>query len=668
MLEFLRKYQRYLFFVITVMVIFSFIFFGTFSTFMGVEERPDRSIGKLIDGSPMMLSEVQKLSRFIATDREDSMQGRGLPPNFCNDGVIRYDFIKDGLAGVIVSEYFDSLKEDFEVRLEKAKRFKSYAHPEAPFLSAKTVWDHFLPELNQELAALQREKEAGPSVFFRLERLYLFQSKLQPEMLRQILIYQHRQYPWLTLDQRLSHEDLSLFGYHSANDWFGHHFVDLVTEFILNAAAAAEKKGYRVTLQEAKGDLIHHFQETMQKFSDAKVKPEISFQNHLRLLGFDEKSASQVWRKVLLFRRYFQEVGESAFVDRLPFKDFAGYAKETAIVQMYSWPVIIQTVDDLAQFKFYIQAISNGKESLPSAILPVEEVEKKAPQLVQRTVQAKVVEVSKKQVALHASVRQVWEWETDDGHWDLLRGKFSLPKTENREERFQILEAIDPAKRFQIDAWAREKIVDENPAWIEEALAAAPRNEKTWNVTGNEAPILRAEGIYSSIEDLKTVQEKHILTFAEAREILSKFAPKEEGEYVKEKNPFFAASQRALTALQKNPEDPQWVQSGSDPVLDQFKLEKKEQAILRTSKEDWMKEQAFMMLPDFWSPIHVAESGQVIFFYLQEKKTNSIPILDQLAFGKETLSADAKVYLTERLLQVVKEKNAIVIPIQKEDE
>ena len=37
-------------------------------------------------------------------------------------------------------------------------------------------------------------------------------------------------------------------------------------------------------------------------------------------------------------------------------------------------------------------------------------------------------------------------------------------------------------------------------------------------------------------------------------------------------------------------------------------------------------------------------------------------------FGKETLAADAKAYVAERLLQTVKVKKAIVIPVQKEDE
>src|SRR5579872_5828245 len=127
MLEFFRKYQRYFFLVITVVVIASFSFFGTYSTFGGETERRDYVVGRAVDGSPMMLSEIQKLSRFISTDREDSLQGRGVPPNFCNNGVIRYDFLKVKLADLLVAEYFEALKGDFDARLDKAKRFRPYA-------------------------------------------------------------------------------------------------------------------------------------------------------------------------------------------------------------------------------------------------------------------------------------------------------------------------------------------------------------------------------------------------------------------------------------------------------------------------------------------------------------------------------------------------------------
>lgn len=496
MLEFFRAYQRIVFFVITIVVITSFVFFGTFSTFVGDVERPDRQVGQTIHGSAVMLSEVQKLSRFIATDREDVAHLHGLPPNYCNDGVIRYDFLRPRLAELLVAEYFDALKGDLALRLDKAKRYRPYAHPDAPFLSAKAIWEHLLPPLNQQLAALQEEKEATPAVFAHLVKLYALQSQLQPETLRRILMYQHQQYPWLTIDQRLAYEDMALFGFHSVSDWFGHDFVDLVSQFIVNVAEVAERKGYQVSLEEAKGDLLHHFIETNEKLTQAKAKPETNFHQHLRLLGFDERSAAEVWRKVLLFRRYFQEIGEATFVDRLPFKDFAEYAQEAAVVVKYEWPVALRTAQDLANYTFYVKAVSPKKKgALPAAFLSVEEVEKKYPTLVQTTYRAKVAETTKKQVGLRASLKEIWAWQQKN--WDQVSAELSLPERATREERFTFLQRLDPKKRAAIDDFVRERLVEENPAWIEEALAALPLREKVWKVAGQENPSLRAEGTYA---------------------------------------------------------------------------------------------------------------------------------------------------------------------------
>lgn len=665
MLDILRRYQKVLFLVVTVMVVFSFVFFGTYSALGGVEGPPDRALGKRIDGSSMNLSEVQRLSRFIATDREDSILGRGLFPNFCNDGVIRYDFIKDGLANLIARAYFDILKNDFEARIEKAKRFKPYAHPENPVVGAKAVWGDFFPDLYAEICALQEENRASIKGFSHLEKLYLYQSRLKPEMLRQILVHRHQQYPWLNIDEKLSYEDLALFGFHSASDWFGHNFVDLISEFILNAAAAAEKKGYQVTLQEAKGDLIHCFQETMEKLKEAKAKPDFNFQAHLRMLGFDETTASETWQKVLLFRRYFQDLAEAAFVDTLPYKDFARFSKESAILELYRAPILVQSSRDLAELQFYIKAISKEtKEGFPVSVLPMDEIEKKVPELIQKTVRAKVAEVSKKQLALRISLKELWSWELE--HWDLICKKFSLQPPDQLNERFTFLE--NSLKRDEIDSWAREKIVDENPAWAQEALADMELSERSWSLQGSEEPTLKSEGTFYRLEGVEVVRDKHLLSFREARQVLSKLVPRGDGDFDKETSPFVLLSKKALRALQRDRNDVQWVQSGLDPIMDQFRLEKRTEAILRTSKEGWMREQAFMMAPEMWSSVHIDENGEIVFFYLQEKRAGSAPVLEQLTFGKQMLATDAKIFAAERLLKVIQEKNAIVIPLQKEDE
>ncbi len=670
MLEFFRTYQRYFFFVVTIVVITSFTFFGTYSTFssQGVEEN-NRVVGHAIDGSDIRLSDVQKLSRFLYADREDMMQGRGVYPNFCNDGVIRHDLIESGLADLLVRQYFDVLKADLAVRLDKAKRFRPYVHPDAPSISAQTIWDRLTPQMGVELKALQAAKEPSVETFSHLSQLYQLQSRLHPEMLRRVLFYQIQQHPWLSSD-RLAHEDLALFGFHSITDWFGRHFVDLVSELILNAAAKAEEKGYFVSVEEAKGDLIRHFADTMEKMVDPKDTPELKFSQHLKVLGFDENSAAEIWRKVLLFRAYFNDIGASAFVDRLSYQDFAQYAAETAVVQQFSWPIRLSSARDLAEFEFYVKSISaQSEKGLPTELLSIAEIEKKVPQLVQTTYRAQVAQVAKSELALRPTLKEVWQWETSDAHWDHLRKEFSLPELAAPQMRFQALERLDPKVRSQVDAFARLQLVDENPSWIEEALTAAPMKEKTWVVTGRDAPDLKEANVYFRVEGMQPLDEKHILSFDKARSILSRLVPAVEGDCPKEKNPFFGKSKEVLAALQKDRASLRWVQTGANPILDQFKLIKAEKTVPRTAQESWMKEQAFNMASDLWSPIHVAENGEILFFYMQEKTASPVSsILEQVNFGKEILAMDAKRFAMEKLLLDIKEKQAIVIPVQQEGE
>ncbi len=761
MLEFFRKYQRYFFIVITVMVIASFSFFGTYSTFTDGEKKDDRTVGYAIDGSPILSYQVHQMARFISMDGEDPPQGRGVMPNFLNDGVIRYDFLRAGLADVLVSAYFEPLKEGFQSRLDKAKRFRPYSHPEAPFLSAKAMWDRYSPLMNSELSAIQSETEASPATFTHLSKLYQQQSYLHPELLRRILMMQHQQYSWLNIDPRLSQDDLSLFGFHTLTEWFGDEFVNLAAQFILNSAIIAEQKGYRVSIEEAKGDLLHNFEKSMQGLASQQIKPDLTFKQHLRMLGFDDRSAAEVWQKVLLFRRYFNDVGQAAFLDQLPFEDFASYAMETAVLQKYEWPQALhfRNFQDLLDFQVYLKAVSKAPKdplSLPDSFFSMEEIEKKYPELVQTDYKIRFSRLTKSQIGLKASMKELWEWQ--EKNWELLKKEFSfLPLAESAEKRFEALEKLESPDRSLVDIFARGQLVDLNPSWVEEALSKAPKSELALAISGSvsgptirQLPVENGERLASliaraqtedpeavanllcycddgktffRIESVEMTSEKHILTFEKARSVLSDLSdrvlkeeyqkirsPKfqtEDGQRkpfaeVKEevgllayadlfkaldkmdksgfrsfKNPIeFYTSCRlaapacaALEDLKKNPLDSHWISlTNGDPLVQQFKLERKECNIQRTSKEESMKEEAFIMMPNQWSPVRVADEGQIVFFYLQEKKRADTPILDLLSFGKETLASDAQRYLAERLLENAKGKNAIVIPLQGEKE
>lgn len=755
MLRFFEKYQRGFFIFVTVMVVASFAFFGVFDAVVSNNRsEEDVKIGEYADGSPLMRLQVLRLSRFIATDRGDLMsKGHGLP-NLCNDGVIRNDLLKTGISDLYVSDYFDSLKGDLSQRWERAKRYRGYENPEAPFISARSVWDRFMPSIGKELDALKADGELSVSTFSRLSHLYQEQALCPPEFVRRVLMYSARQASWVKNDPYLAQADFSLFGFHSLTDWFGSSFVDLSAQFILNAAKEAEMKGYSVSKEEAKADLLKNFQASMQQLADAKHPVNETFATHLRSLGFDENSASEIWRNVLLFRRYFHGVGLATFVDQMPYRDFASFSREVSIVQKYEWPssLHLKTAEDLIQFQVYLQAISHKLNalSLPSEFLPIETIAKETPELVQSQYKMKVAALSIEEVGLCATMKELLDWQLDENNWNLIVSAFSSIKAaDSAASRFAMIDTLSMDNRLRVDSFSRNLWAKNNRDAISEQLQSMQGVERTVSLAHNWASLSGIENFQefaallesasSGVEEVKPllerysdndqifyrfnavekVSDRHVLTFEEAKglgvlELIadrfleseykkmrtqypSKFQVKE-GEWklfssVKEevaslvfadlmkqigneKEPLaYYASHRlempakeALNSLKQNPEDPKWVRGeDTDLLSQQFKLIKNECSIQKAAKDEWMKEQVFIMTPNEWSPVYVPIDGNITFFYFDKKQETQEPILDQISFGKEVIAADAQRYVAKTLLSKAKQKKTIVIPVYNKE-
>lgn len=753
MLEFFRKYQKFFFLVIAVVVISSFVFFGTFNAMGNGPVRQDRVVGVAIDGSKMNLNELQDLSRFIAVDREDvASAGPNTPPNLLNDGVVRKDLLRTGVAEVLVRGGWDLLKSGFGEKLDRAKVYRSYEHPDAPFLSAKGVWERFAPSVNRECSALQSMSEANEDVFVHLSHLYYLQTALPAEWMRKILLMQEQQYKWLKPDGRLRQDDLALFGFHTVQDWFGKDFVDLMAQFIHNTAIEAEAKGYVVSLEEAKAELRKNYTESMKKIVEAKWPIQLSYKDQLRILGMDESEAARTWRKVMLFRRYFNDVGEAAFIDRLPYSEFAAVASEKASVESYQLSPSLKLTSalDLLAFETYIKSVAVPNPSdplaLPTAYVTPDEAAKKAPQLVATEYAAQVAVVDKRETSLNAPLKEVWDYETQEEVWKNLKKEFTFVQQltgKTAEERFAALEMLDPVSRSKIDLFARKQLLIKHPEWIDAALLKAqPKETQLFLSAGSiemphianpkrlgslfEQILTKPEDALSELQhfdsgdavfrfdNIAKVSDPKIKTFeqakkdgslnhlvenalqaahskykaklpaekqtlewtqvkeelaelllAETKKLILKHAPKEEVHFASCR--FLSPVNHALKAIQQGKEAP--VKTiGDDPLIAQFKLERIEKEIPRTAEENWMAEESFILQPKSWSPVHVAADGTVQFIYVKERKMVQEPILEQLSFGKEMLVSDVQRVLAEKILTKMKSKQAIVIPVQPEQE
>lgn len=494
MLAIFRKYQRFLYIIITFVIVISFSFFGTYSGLQNAGA-VDKTVFQAVDGSDVSRSELEAMAMFIGTDNEDKMLlGGRWGPNFLNDGVIKKDFLETGLAPILAKSFLEDMRTELQTRQQREKHYQPYRHPQAQFISAENAWNIVAPIINQRLSEMRRVKDpASEEGFDARVNLYLAERRFPHPALRMVLGHQQKQYQWVNADPNLNYIDLSLYGYHTVDDWFGSRFVRLVSEFIINSAIIAQEKGYSVSQKEALADLYRNAEMSYQQNA---ANPNLGvananqyFEEQLRRMGLDANRAAAIWQKVMLFRRLFHDLGNSVFVDPYTFESFQNYAKETVEGSLYQLPEQMRLSDfrDLQRFEVYLSAISKRPASgldmleLPEEIKPVNTIAKDTPELVQRRYEMEIAQVNKRNLQAKVGIKETWDWQMQDDSWKKLTQKFpelgvKNAKTEN--ERYAALEGLDQKTRHRVDAYSREQIVDEHPEWLEQALVEAqPRNE-----------------------------------------------------------------------------------------------------------------------------------------------------------------------------------------------
>ena len=515
MLHFFRKYQRYFFVVITTVIVISFSFFGTYSTISGPNPR-EATAFVAIDGSSVTRAELDDMVNFLSSDNEDKLLSGGVwGPNFLNDGVIKKSFLENGLSNILAAQYVGDIKEDLQKRLDKEKNYVPYTHPQASFINADNAWSYFAPEVKTNLVALQRAASAAdsasdPAAFVLRTNLHLAERKFPSSALRQVLRYQEKQYQWVMPDPDLMSSSIALFGYRGLDDWFGPRFIRVVGQFVINAAKIAEQKGYKVTNEEALVDLLRNaeisYKQNLNSPQVGVANREEYFSEQLRRLGLDQSSAIKTWRQVLLFRRLFQDMGNSVFVDSLAFQSFGAYAKESLEGDLYRLPDALHfgSFRSLQLFEAYLEAVTKKDPraknmlALPKTFKSPSEVLKLYPELVQKKYLVNIAQVDKLGLQEKVSLKDTWNWELEDANWAALKKNFpelsakeSALKAGSREERFALLEGLDSNTRAKVDEFARLAIVDAHPEWLEGKLQGSQSVKKVIALRskGGETPV-----------------------------------------------------------------------------------------------------------------------------------------------------------------------------------
>lgn len=484
MLHFFRKYQRYLFIFIAVVIVISFSFFGTHQMITSSTTVEDYSIGKAIDGSQMKKKEIDAITRFLWSDRMDlQLKEKGLMPNFFNDGVIRKDFFSTGLGVMLAEHYFESLQEGLKEKIEVHQTFRPYRHPTASFISAEVLWEQLLPSQKENLDRFLNENlEANPATFALLVDLYLGESTFPPHVLREYLMLQQKHYNWIQIDRALPQINLNLFHCHSIEDWFGSDFLNLISQFIYNTAIIAREKGYKVSKEEARVDLFRNGYLSLlsQKHSEKVDQHELGklWRKQLLSLEMDEKRAVSVWQKVMLMRRLFEDYGHATLLDSHQYETFHSYASKTAIVDHYQLPPALhfKTFHSMLKFIFYCNAIAGEKlhgNELPKQFAPIASIEKIYPELLQTRFLVEVAEIKKEDLAEQITLKEMWDWQLQKENFKKLQKQFpelATSKAEETDSFFTALEALSPSLRKQVDHYSRMQLIELHPNLLLSAL------------------------------------------------------------------------------------------------------------------------------------------------------------------------------------------------------
>lgn len=494
MLGIFKKYQKFIFAITAIFVCSSILLFGLFPKNTSVVKDP--VLFKTNSGRKIKQSLFNGLKSVLLTNNgEDLLYGQTLGMQFFSENVFARNLVETHLLSLIAHKKASELSETWKQQLEREKQFKTYTHPEAPYLNAENVWAKHAPNIKDKLDQLRHETDFEKAFKIRME-LFLEEAQFSPFALWQFLSEQQSEYHWIARDENLMPQSLSLFGYRSLQDWFGESLINSVCEFILQINSEAKEKGYTVSLQTAEEDLMKqnqlHFEQLqylgLKEFSD----PESYFYAKVNRLGMTKMQLISLWREILTFQNYFTEVANAPLLDELTLKSFEDYALEQMEICRYVPPkeLTFSSFKELCQLEVYLEALGKNINdlSLNFTVKQIDEIASQSPGLVEEKIEVQYQEVNSHAAALAVKVQDVWSWKLNKDNWLLLMSQFpklQLDENASEEECIKLFDQLDYFTSMQIDQFVRQTLLKKNQGWVSEAFENAAIKTESVNVRKN---------------------------------------------------------------------------------------------------------------------------------------------------------------------------------------
>lgn len=470
MLHVFRRYQKFIFIVVTLVVIMTFVFFGTYQAFLPThQETESEDVTAYVTPQGRMVGsrELAMLARLL------SREGVGsdlIPANLCSRQWVSRYFLTPDLA----AQWIDSKAPDLAEKWQREKMYQPYQHPERADLSVGTFWSFLAPELPQKLKELQTASSVEETIAARVA-LYHLQERAPPRFVSQLLRYRVQE-AGFEMDPRLARGDIALFGYTDLMDWFGEASFLRLARIVIRGAE--EAKVYPFSYEEAKEELLSRMgmlAEQLQNQKGIAVNRETLFQAFLRQEDYTETTFVNLYRDVRRFEESIEDLSDSIALEALPFEQIYGEAQQWVTVEVTRMPPSLRfrDLEEAAAFEAYVAALTSSQSGqIPQEPNPTDWV-------LGTWYQGYVGQMCTDDLLHRVTLRQLWDWE--ESHTDEWVAQF--PQLKGRT-----LDVCSPEERADVDQMARRAIVQEHPEWMEEALKEVDMEPFSLFANGKEHP------------------------------------------------------------------------------------------------------------------------------------------------------------------------------------
>lgn len=483
MLSILKKYQKFIFIVIAFFICISVMFMGILPKSMASISDP--ILFHTVSGKKIKRSHYEGLKALLTTNNGEAiLYGQNLGMHFFPEDVFTQNLIKPKLLYLIAEKKQAELQEFWKAQHDKEVHYKPYAHPEATFISAESIWIKHAPQIPDLLKKMKAETDLKKIFELRTE-LFLEENQFSPFALWRFLSEQQSQYQWMGPDEQMIPLSLSLFNYRSFQDWFGDKMIDYVCQFILHTSSVAKERGYGASYKEAEEHLVQLNQRSFDQiqFLGLKEFPDATsyFNAKLARLGMNKMQMVAIWREVLTFQNFFNEASHAAMLDNFTTNDFEHFASEQVEINKYlpPAPLHFKSLTELAKFEAYLQALGKSADDLrlDFTMNSLDEIEKNYPQLIEQNVEMAFKEVDAHGAAVIISVQDIWNWKANRDHTTELVARFpklKLDHTMSDEEYMAAFDELDYFTNMQIDQHVRQILLKNNDEWLAKAYENAP--------------------------------------------------------------------------------------------------------------------------------------------------------------------------------------------------